>query len=137
MGRSAPRKRKPLPRLRRGLLHLESLEERVLLTGGLTVSLVDSASEKYALINPTSDDPIKIFAQNDSASEQLFTFFGAPDGQAVPTTIEGRIESGEQEITGTFTFAELAGQAGVGLVASNASVTFGESVGIQLSDAGG
>ncbi|WP_422923846.1 PKD domain-containing protein [Singulisphaera sp. PoT] len=129
--------RKPLPRLNRGLLHLESLEDRLLLAGGLTASIIDTPTEKYALINPASTEPIKIFAQNDAASLQLFDFFRAPDGQAVSTTIEGRIESDDQEITGTFTFEELSGQTGVGVTVSDAALTFGNAVGIQFTGAGG
>lgn len=137
MRRSSPKTRKPLPRLRRGALSLESLEDRLLPAGGLTASIIDTPTEKYALINPASADPIKITALHDGASHQLFNFFRAPDGQAASTTIEGRVEFGGQAITGTLTFSELTGRPGIGVTASNAAVTFGGDVGIQLSDAGG
>ncbi|WP_406694298.1 PKD domain-containing protein [Singulisphaera sp. Ch08] len=137
MRRSSHKTRKPLPRLRRGALSLEFLEDRLLLAGGLTASIIDTPTEKYALINPASAEPIKIVAQHDSESQRLFNFFSAADGQAVSTTIEGRVEFGNQVITGALTFAELTGRPGVGVTASNAAVNFGGAVGIQLSDAGG
>lgn len=137
MGRSFPKPRTSLLRRRRGALYLESLEDRLLLAGGLDVSIVNTSAEKYVLINPESAEPIKIVAQPAASSQQLFSFFRAEDGEAVPSTIEGRMEVGDQTITGTFTFAELTGRAGVGVTASNAALTFGGSVGIRLSDAGG
>ena len=132
-----PSARKLLPAASEGALYLEALEERIHPAGGLTASIVDTPTEKYALINPYSAEPIKIIAKYDAATQQLFAFFRAADGHAVSTTIEGRVEVGDQAITGTFTFAELAGQPGVGVIASNAAVTFGGAVGIRLSDAGG
>ena len=116
--------------------HSETLEERTLLTGGLTVD-INGGADPFVRVDTAGDADVEFRGFDSSDDLALATFFSAADGAAVPTTVDASLSVDGRTITGTFTLDEFDSGNGVSIIAVDAGIQFGGPVGIELSDADG
>ncbi len=121
---------------RRMRRHSETLEERTLLTGGLTVD-INGGADPFVRVDTAGDADVEFRGFDSSDDLALATFFSAADGAAVPTTVDASLSVDGRTITGTFTLDEFDSGNGVSIIAVDAGIQFGGPVGIELSDADG
>ncbi|WP_435018629.1 PKD domain-containing protein [Tundrisphaera sp. TA3] len=114
-------------------LLFEPLERREMLAGGLAAQVIGASTVSLFGVN----NPVKFTGATAADGQKLTNFFRAPDGQAGSSSIAGTMDVGGQSIQGTFTLSEFSATGGVRVVAAGASLQFGTTQGVTLSNADG